>query len=147
MNKRPLRILSIDDDLGCQHAVARFLTIVGGHMVEVAENGLEGLEKAARVRPDLILLDMCMPDMNGLEVMEALCAEAATRDIPVIMITGTSLSSVEQANLKGKRNFMLLEQKPANFTTLLERIEAELLPGMLRTEKPGVVLEDSPKAA
>ena len=126
MKKKPLRILSIDDDRCCQMVAARFLTFVGGHMVEVAENGREGLKKAAELRPDIILLDMCMPDMSGLEVMKALCADAATRTIPVIMITGASLSDFEKASLLLKPNFMLLEQKPVNFNTLLKMIETAL---------------------
>lgn len=124
MRKKPLRILSIDDDRGCQLAAARFLTFEGGHIVEVAKDGREGLEKAAALRPDIILLDMSMPDMNGVQVMEALCAGPATRDIPVIMITGASLSETDWDTLKGKRNFISLEQKPADFDDILGKIEA-----------------------
>lgn len=131
MSKRPLRILSIDDDQGCLLAAAKFFTIMGGHMVEAAENGKEGIEKATRIRPDIILLDMSMPDMTGLEVMDALCADAATRDIPVILITGGSLSDTERDSIRAKRNFMGLEQKPADFSRLLEEIEAALQPDTL----------------
>lgn len=135
MGKKPLRILSIDDDQGCLMAVAKFITIMGGHMVEVAGNGKEGLEKAVRTRPDIILLDMSMPDMTGLEVMDALCADAATRDIPVMMITGCSLTDTERDRVKANRNFMGIEQKPANLSKLLEEIEAALLPGTLWLER------------
>ena len=126
MGKKPLRILSIDDDPGCRRATARFFTLVGGHMVEVAETAAEGLKKAAALKPDIILLDMSLPDMNGLEVMEALCADSATRDTPVIIITGAGLSDAERNGLELKRNFMLLEQKPADFTGILGKIEAAL---------------------
>lgn len=135
MSKRPLRILSIDDDQGCLLAAAKFFTIMGGHMVEAAENGKEGIKKAAQTRPDIILLDMSMPDMTGLEVMDALCADAATRDIPVILITGGSLSDTEQDSIRAKRNFMGLEQKPADFPKLLGKIEAALQPGTLSQEQ------------
>ena len=145
MKSKPLKILNIDDDLGCRLATAEFFTFMGGHMVEVSGNGREGLKKAAEIRPDIILLDMNMPDMNGMEIMDALCACAATRDIPVIIITGADLSDSEQDSLKLKRNFMLLEQKPADFEKLLEKIEAALLPGMPRTKKRGVVLGGSPE--
>lgn len=123
MPKKPLLILTIDDDPGCRLAAARFLTLSGGHMVETAENGREGLKKAAQLRPDVILLDMNMPGMNGLEVMQTLYADAATRDIPVIIVTGSSLSDAEQDSLKAGDNFMLLEQKPADFNKLLKIIE------------------------
>lgn len=143
MEKKSLRILSIDDDPGCQLVTARFLTLVGGHMVEVSENGREGLKKAAELKPDIILLDMSMPDMTGMEVVDALCADAATRDIPVIMITGASLSDTEHASLRNKHNFVRLEQKPTDFEKLLREIEAALLPGTMRPWSGEAVLRDS----
>lgn len=126
MNKKPLRILAIDDNPNCLHVAARFFTLVGGHMVEAAENGVEGLKKAANLHPDFILLDMIMPDMNGLQVMDGLCANASTRDIPVIMITGASLSDTDYSALIAKKNFMLLEEKPVDFDRLLRTIEAAI---------------------
>lgn len=123
MKKAPLKILSIDDDLGCQLAASRYLTFIGGHMVEVAENGRQGLEKAAELQPDIILLDMSMPDMNGIEVMQALHAGPRTCRIPVIMITGTDLGDSDLAGIKGMSNFKLLEQKPVQFSYILEKIE------------------------
>ncbi len=143
-NKKKLRILSIDDDSSCNQVVARFFTLVGGHKVDVAGNGRDGLKKAAQLRPDIILLDLRMPDMTGLEVMDALCADAGTRDIPVIMLTGASLNHAEEVSLKVKHNFMLLEQKPADFTNLLGKIEAALRPGIVG---PGTVFRDIPEPA
>ena len=145
MKSKPLKILHIDDDLSCRLATAEFFTFMGGHIVEVAENGREGLEKAAEIRPDIILLDMNMPDMNGMEIMDALCACAATRDIPVIIITGAGLSDSEQESLELKPNFMRLEQKPADFERLLGEIEAALLPGIPGTRKRGLVFGGSPE--
>lgn len=146
MGNTPLIILSIDDDLDCRRATARFLTCVGGHMVEVAKDGREGLKKAAELKPDIILLDMRMPDMSGVEVMEALCANSATRDIPVIIITGASLNDTEQNSLSHKRNFVSLEQKPADLNKVLRTIEATLH-GMITPEKREAVSGDSQKPA
>lgn len=143
-DKRTLRILSIDDDSSCNRVAAEFFTLVGGHKVDVAANGRDGLKKAAQLRPDIILLDLRMPDMTGLEVMDALCDDAGTRDIPVIMLTGAELNASEEVRLKIKRNFMLLEQKPADFSKLLGKIEAALRPG---TVKPGTVFRDIPEPA
>lgn len=147
MGKKPLKILSIDDDPGCQRVAARFLTLVGGHMVEVAGNGREGIRKATELKPDIILLDISMPDMTGLEIMESLCAGAVTHEIPVILITGASLSDTEQTTLRKKQNFVRMEQKPADFKRLLEGIEAALLPGTMRPESGESVLRDSMKPA
>ena len=124
MQKKPLRILSIDDDLGCQIAAIRYFTLVGGHMVWTAEDGAEGLKKAAEFMPDVILLDLNMPDMSGLEVIEALDANTITRHIPVIMVTGGSLTDAQHADLKTKKNFIKLQEKPTSFDRLLLELEA-----------------------
>jgi len=126
MGKKILKILTIDDNQNCLHVVAKFFTLIGGHIVEVAENGADGLRKAAELKPDLILLDMVMPDMNGLQVMDGLSADASTRHIPVIVITGTRLTGNEYGILAAKKNFMLLEEKPADFNKILKVIEATL---------------------
>ncbi|OGR45171.1 MAG: hypothetical protein A2X35_02105 [Elusimicrobia bacterium GWA2_61_42] len=123
MGKKPLRILAIDDNLNCLRVAAKYLTLVGGHLVDVASSGTEGLKKAFELRPDLILLDMIMPDMNGLEVMDGLYTNADTREIPVIVVTGARVSESDYAVLKAKTNFMQLEEKPADFKKLLKTIE------------------------
>ncbi len=130
MKKKILRILAIDDDNSCRLSAARYLTLVGGHMVEVAGTGKEGLNKAAQLKPDIILLDMRVPDMSGLEVMDALSTSPSTCDIPVIIVTGAVLDDTEQANMKAKRNFLMLEEKPANFERLMKTIEGAIVPGI-----------------
>lgn len=147
MEKEPLKILTIDDDCGCRVTTARFLTLAGGHIVEAAENGREGLKKAAALKPDIILLDMDMPDMNGLQVMDVLYADAATRNIPVIIITGTSSGDAESLGLNTRPNFSFLERKPANLAELLKRIETLLRPGIPRPAKRGTVFGGSPEPA
>jgi len=128
MAKRILRILAIDDDSGCRLSTARYLTLMGGHMVEVAANGGEGLKKAASLKPDIILLDMAMPDMTGPEVLDALCASSATRNIPVIIVTGAVLDAAGRGKLEARSNFATLAQKPANFGVLLKEIETAARP-------------------
>ncbi|MGD9642194.1 MAG: PleD family two-component system response regulator [Elusimicrobiales bacterium] len=123
MKAKRLKILSIDDDPGCQKAMSRFMTTIGGYTVETAYTGTEGLEKAARLAPDLILLDMMLPDMNGMEVMDRLSAEPATSRIPVIIVTGASLSESQRKDLGAKGNFLRLEEKPAEMTALLKIID------------------------
>jgi DNA-binding response OmpR family regulator len=59
----------------------------GGYEVVTAENGKVGLELAKKEKPDIILLDIMMPVMNGWETLDALKQEASTKDIPVIMVT------------------------------------------------------------
>lgn len=126
MTKRVLRILSIDDDKGCQLTVARYFTLVGGHMVEVAGSGREGIDKASELRPDMILLDLGLPDMHGLTVFESLSVSPDTRDIPVIILTGAELDEATVKSLKLEGRVVSIEQKPAKLSDLLAKIECRL---------------------
>lgn len=144
MQKRPLRILSIDDDPGCQRAAAQYLTLAGGHLVEAAFTGEAGLKKAEVSKPDAIILDISMPDMNGIEVLQALYANADTRGIPVFILTGASLTGAEEAALKGKANFRLLTQKPASFAELLQRIETVVGRSPGDNEQPESAIAERP---
>ncbi|MFI5350528.1 MAG: response regulator transcription factor [Elusimicrobiota bacterium] len=79
-------ILSIDDDPGLQDLLAHVLR-GRGHDVHWAFSGEEGFEKAQSLRPQLIILDMMLPTLNGVEVLKLLKAHAALRDTPVIVAT------------------------------------------------------------
>jgi len=81
------RILVIDDSDDSRELIRRFLERAG-YEVTAAVNGQEGLTKACTADPDLILLDIMMPGMDGYEVCETLKKEGRTRDIPVIFLSG-----------------------------------------------------------
>jgi CheY-like chemotaxis protein len=81
------RLLVIDDSVLIRE-VARMSLEAGGYTVEVAESGAEGVQSAQGRRPDAILLDVVMPEMDGPETLAALHAMETTRDIPVILVTG-----------------------------------------------------------
>jgi putative two-component system response regulator len=68
----------------------------GNYVVKAAINGMIALKIAQKVPPDLVLLDIRMPGMDGFEVMEELRANEATQGIPVIFLTGDSDSEVRQ---------------------------------------------------
>ncbi len=80
------RILSVEDDPDLQHLVSYALRNQGFE-VHYAFTGPEGLEKALSLNPDLILMDMVLPGLNGVEVVKRLKQKKATRDIPVIVLT------------------------------------------------------------
>lgn len=81
------RILLIDDEYDIR-AVARLtLKTIGGWDVSLAESGIEGVAKAVDEQPDVILLDVMMPDMDGIETLRALQANPATQSIPIILLT------------------------------------------------------------
>ena len=92
----PCRIvLLIDDDANLVELTADALR-KEGYTVSTALGGREGLDKALEKMPDLIVLDMMMPDMTGFEVIEALQKKDETRDIPILVFTAKDLSSKEQ---------------------------------------------------
>jgi two-component system alkaline phosphatase synthesis response regulator PhoP len=95
----PLRILLIEDDMDIQKMVSLTLSYMGGHQVSTASNGREGLAKAIAERPDVILLDVMMPEMDGYETIQRLKAQAETCDIPVIFLSAKAQQSEIQ---KGK---------------------------------------------
>src|SRR5207247_10026385 len=80
------RVLVVDDDPTVRDLLQRFLT-KEGFRVETAANGQQGLERARKLKPDAITLDVMMPGMDGWAVLTALKADRTLADIPVIMLT------------------------------------------------------------
>lgn len=95
--------------------------------VRTARDGVEALAKVAAEKPDLILLDIMMPRMSGYQVAKKLKADAATRDIPIIMVTALGeVSDIEKASDAGVTVFLT---KPVNKQDLLSRVRAMLPAG------------------
>jgi len=93
------RILVVDDELPVVQIIKANLEMEG-YEVDTAHDGIEALEQVARQRPDLVVLDVMMPRMNGWDVLERLKTDPATMDIPVVMLT--ALHDVEHLD-KGAR--------------------------------------------
>ncbi len=70
--------------------------------VERAYTGLQGIEVASREKPDLVFLDLMLPDISGFEIVEFLRMNGPTKDIPIIILTGKDLTDEEKALLNGK---------------------------------------------
>ena len=81
-----LHILLIEDDEGIAE-VYRFRLALDGYLVTVAGDGEQGLQQAAAVSPDLIFLDLRLPNMSGIEVLRRLREDPATSAIPVVIVT------------------------------------------------------------
>ena len=90
-----------------------------GFRVLSAMNGLEGLQKAIDHRPDIILLDVILPGMNGLEVYQRLKENAGTCDIPVIMVTASRTTPDEGEDRLPVEHCLV---KPYQLTALFEKI-------------------------
>lgn len=91
-----------------------------GYEIIVAVNGLQGIEIAKLEKPDLILMDIRMPVMDGLEATNQLKTEPETQFIPIIILTAHSLPVDKEKILKSKCDDF--EIKPINFERLLKKI-------------------------
>jgi CheY-like chemotaxis protein len=89
MDTAPKRILLVEDDRFLRRACEASLR-QRGLTVTTAADGEEGLRLARSERPDLILLDMLMPKLSGLEVLRALRGDAETRNVPVLILSNSS---------------------------------------------------------
>ncbi|MFB2976754.1 response regulator [Microseira sp. BLCC-F43] len=81
------RILIVDDEYDIRAVAELALKTVAGWQVLTAASGSEGLDKAALEQPDAILLDVMMPEMDGIATLQALQANPATESIPIILMT------------------------------------------------------------
>jgi DNA-binding response OmpR family regulator len=85
-------ILVIEDDAGIRETLADYLRHEG-YRVDLARDGIEGLERLSERRPHLILVDLIMPGMNGGQFLKRVRADDATRAVPVVLMTGTRAAS------------------------------------------------------
>lgn len=91
------RVLIVDDEPGNIKILSSVLA--GDYALSVATGGAQALQIAEVQLPDIVLLDMVMPEMDGIQVCEALKANEKTRDIPVIFVTSMSDSANEERGL------------------------------------------------
>jgi PAS domain S-box-containing protein len=97
----PWHVLIVEDDAPTSELMRRTLQQIDCKVVE-AENGRVGLERLNEAVPDLILLDLMMPEMDGFEFIARVRAEARWRHIPVIVVTAKTLSAEDRARLNGQ---------------------------------------------
>jgi PAS domain S-box-containing protein len=97
----PWHVLIVEDDAPTSELMRRTLQQIDCKVVE-AENGRVGLERLNEAVPDLILLDLMMPEMDGFEFIARVRAEARWRHIPVIVVTAKTLTAEDRARLNGQ---------------------------------------------
>ncbi|MBI3739043.1 MAG: response regulator, partial [Chloroflexi bacterium] len=93
------RVAIVDDTTEARRLIRRILQSQGDFKIFEATNGKEGLELIQRELPDLIILDLMMPEMDGFAVMDALKANQETASIPVIVATAKELTADEKTRL------------------------------------------------
>jgi DNA-binding response OmpR family regulator len=117
------KILVVDDDAELVELVS-FNLKQAGYVIGTAANGVDAIKKARTLAPDLIVLDVMMPELDGFAVCEILRRDAATASIPIMMLTALSSELGRMAGLgSGATDFLT---KPFSPRLLIARIE-ELL--------------------
>ena len=118
-------ILVIDDNAEFKGVMFDYLLMME-YKVLNADNGREGVKKAHDAKPDLILMDVMMPDMGGMEALKELNADDETRDIPVFIITGSSFDTEMGALFKQEPNCREFLDKTISLALLNTKIKAAL---------------------
>ena len=128
------KILVVEDDPLMSRMYQKIFTFEG-YEVEMASDGQEGLDKAREVKPTLMLLDVMMPKLNGLQVLEKLKSDPETKAIPVIMLTNLAgEQDAESALTKGAIKYIIKsEHDPKEVADMVK----EILAGYTRGEIPG----------
>jgi len=122
-NSRTTSLLIVDDNPQNLQVLGKILQETG-YKVSIAMNGVQALDYVQKKLPDLILLDMMMPEMDGLETCEHLKKDASTRDIPVIFITAlVDTENIVNGLEAGAVDYIT---KPFNETELLARVKTHL---------------------
>lgn len=115
-------ILIIDDDKDFSLLVKMNLEELGNFRVVPATSSKEGIEIAGRIKPDLILLDIIMPEIDGFEVLKILKKDVKTKDIPVVMLTvkDDEASKLKASQLYGE-DYITKPIGADNLKTVIER--------------------------
>jgi signal transduction histidine kinase/DNA-binding response OmpR family regulator len=106
---RPVRVLLVDDDPNVADLLRQYLPEAEFHLSH-ALDGVEGLQAVQGEQPDILLLDIVMPRLDGFGVIERLRADPHTRLLPIIVISAKELSAAESAQLKNTVSLVLTKQ-------------------------------------
>ena len=116
-----MKVLLVDDEADIRRIAALALSGVGGMEVAEASGGSEGMRMAGEDRPDVILLDMMMPGLDGMATFQALRSDPETSAIPVVFLTAKAMSAeVDRLKSLGARG------------VLIKPFDPMALPGLLR---------------
>ncbi len=140
---RAVKSILIVDDCPIIRGVLTMALEQAGHAVYTAENGLEALALLARIHPDLMLLDLHMPQLGGLEVLRAVKEHGLRPQMPVVMLTGDSDDwALVEAHARQAAGYL---HKPFETDVLLWRVERLLSdPDMLWMDDEHVLKRERP---
>ena len=101
------RVAILEDSMESRRLIRRILQSQGNFTIFEAADGKEGLNIITRERPNLVILDLMMPELDGFSVLDALKANQETANIPVIVVTAKELTAEEKSRLKGQIQALL----------------------------------------
>lgn len=116
----PMRILYVEDEIDIQSVALLALESIGGFIVEACSSGREALGKAAEFAPDLIILDVMMPGMDGPATLEGLRGLPETSDTPIIFMTAKT--QAEEMGRFRQLGAIDVIKKPFNPMTLADQV-------------------------
>ncbi len=116
------RILLVEDEKNIVLGVTICLRSAG-HEVEVAEDGVDALKKIRHDKPDLVLLDLVMPRLNGLDALKTMKENEETRDIPVIVLSARAQEEdIRRAMDLGADDYMAKPFRPVELLEVIEKV-------------------------
>jgi len=124
-SERYSRIVVVDDTPDARRLIRRILQSQGNYTLFEASNGQEAIDLAKKELPDLIILDLMMPVMDGFAVLDALKADAQTAPIPVIVVTAKELTPDEKSRLQGRIHSLMQKGEFMN-DELMDEVRALL---------------------
>ena len=108
-------VLLVDDEESIRNLYSKLLT-VDGFQVNTAESGEDALFKLSTDRPDVILLDISLPEMSGIEFLSRIKSDNTTSDIPVLMFTGSSeMQVISECLNKGAAGYIVKGEDHGEF--------------------------------
>jgi CheY-like chemotaxis protein len=120
---RSRTILIVDDDPMIRKLIATTLEDVSGYRLQEAGDGLEAVERAVSVHPEIVFLDVDMPRLNGIEACRRLRSEPATADATIVILTGDSGDVAERsAQSAGADLFLTKPFSPLHLLRLVDSI-------------------------
>lgn len=117
------KLLVVDDSETFRTMLECFFSGMG-YTVTTADGGKAGLEAMKTFNPDVIILDVMMPDMTGLEVLQKMQLDASLRNIPVVVATGSIIGPDMRSQFMKMKNCRDFIEKNADLSRILEQVEA-----------------------
>ena len=128
----PAKVLIVDDNEQNVELLQAYMEEIEGTEISTVPDGVQALHAVAEAKPDLILLDVMMPNMSGFEVCKQLKEDPTTRDIPIIMVTALNeTSDYERGMESGADDFLT---RPFDRVEFMARVRSLLRIGKMRRE-------------